>query len=142
MGMSFNAFFSYLSNRTTAEVLTLWAWLIILNIFLGIAAFCYVLRLTSIPILGASVFLCGGLPTAVFVGNLDNVLFLSILTFALVRLRLFAAGKKSFKAVGGLATTLAALFYSFPEGIPLGLLPLCRINIAGVCQYYRSVPKD
>jgi hypothetical protein len=118
------SFFSHLSNRTTAEVLTLWAWLILLNIFVGIASFCYVLRLGSIPILGASVFfiLCGWLPTAVFVGNLDNVLFLSILPFALVRFRLFAAGKKSFKAVAGLATTLAALFYSFPEGIPLAAI--------------------
>ena len=115
------AFFSDLTDRTTAEVLTPWTWLVLLNVFAGIASFCYVSRLSAVPIFGASVFfiLCGWVPVAVFVGNLDNVLFLSILPFAAVRYRLFARGKKSFGTIVPLAITMAACFYSFPEGVAI-----------------------
>jgi uncharacterized membrane protein (UPF0136 family) len=115
------AYISDLMDRTTAEVLTPWAWLVLWNVFAGIASFCYVSRLSAIPVFGASVFfiLCGWLPTAVFVGNLDNALFLSILPFTLVRYRLFAVGKKSFGTIAVLAITIAACFYSFPEGVAI-----------------------
>jgi hypothetical protein len=118
---TFLAFLSDLTTRTAAEVLTPWAWLVLLNVFAGIASFSYVSRLSAIPVFGASAFfiLCGWLPAAVFVGNLDNLLFLSILPFVLVRYHLFVRSKKPFRTIAALAITMAACFYSYPEGVAI-----------------------
>jgi hypothetical protein len=122
------AFISDLTGRTTAEVLTAFTWIVLFNAFAGIASFCHSTRLSAIPVIGASIFfiLCGWLPAAVVVGNLDNILLLSILPATMVRYHLFPRGKKSIETVVALAITTTACFYSYPEGVAIAgiiLLP-------------------
>lgn len=112
------AFLSDLMGRTTGEVLTAWTFLMMLNVFAGIASICCIFGLSAIPALGASLFflLCGWLHVAVFVANFDNILFLAIFPFLLVRYHLFVRGKNDPLGIVALAVSAAACFYCYPEG--------------------------
>jgi hypothetical protein len=59
----------------------------------------------------------GWVSDLVCAGSLDNLLFLAIFPFCLVRLRLLRANNGSFRSLFGCSITFAASFYAYPEGL-------------------------
>jgi hypothetical protein len=88
----------------------------------GLLGFCLLTRslgANKIIALGSGVFfvLSGWTSDAITIGNLDNLLFLSLCAASLARLLLLVRGCRGWHALIALAINLAALFYSYPEGL-------------------------
>jgi hypothetical protein len=59
----------------------------------------------------------GWVPDMYFVGSLDNLFFVSLLPFILVRLRMLMIGTASTKSALAFGACSAAAFYTYPEGL-------------------------
>jgi hypothetical protein len=135
-------FFSVLFHSTTAAVLPFYIFLVLVNIFSGFVLLSRIFGCNRLFSLAAGLFavICGWTPNALNIGGLDNLLFLSLFPFLLIRLELYQRGPKTWPASLGLATLAAALFYAYPEGLVIAgsiFLPFfCRSLWAGI--YHRG----
>jgi hypothetical protein len=138
------SFFSVLSHCTTAEVVPIFALIVLVNIFLG-----FVLvsrrfgcsRLFSLA--GGLLAITGGWTSdALHLGALDNLLFLSFFPFLVVRFELYRFGSKSWSTSLALAIVAAAVFYAYPEGLAVAgtvFLPFfCHSLWSGIWRHGRA----
>jgi hypothetical protein len=61
----------------------------------------------------------GWAPNALNIGGLDNLLFLSLFPFLVVRLALYRFGRKTWSTSLGLAVLVASVFYAYPDGVAI-----------------------
>jgi hypothetical protein len=115
------SFFSLLFHSTTAEALPIFAFIVLVNIFSGFVVLgrrfgCN--RLCSLAA-GLLAVIGGWTSNALHIGALDNLLFLSLFPFLVVRLELYRLGSKAWSTSLGLAIVAAAVFYVYPEGLSI-----------------------
>jgi hypothetical protein len=114
-------FLSVLFHSSTVAVLPAYLFIVLANIFSG-----YVLlsrrfgcnRLFSLAA-GSFAVIGGWTPNALNIGGLDNLLFLSLFPFLVVRLELYGYGDKPWSTSAGLAILGTSVFYAYPEGLAI-----------------------
>jgi hypothetical protein len=136
--------FSVLFHTTTAEALPIFTFIVLLNIFSGFVLLsrrsgCN--RLFSLAA-GLSAVIAGWTPNALNIGGLDNLLFLSLFPFVVIRLELYRFGSKSWSTSLGLVFLATAMFYAYPEGIAIAsviFLPFfCQSVWSGIYRRGRA----
>jgi hypothetical protein len=131
-------FLSVLFRSTTAGVLPFYVFIILANIFSGFVLLSRRFGCNRPFSLAAGLFavIAGWTPNALNIGGLDNLLFLSLFPFLVVRLELYRFGSKSRSVSLGLAIVAAAVFYAYPEGLAVAgiiFLPLfCESLWSGI----------
>jgi hypothetical protein len=86
---------------------------------------------------GAYAVVCGLIPDTVILSALDNLLFLSVFPFFIIRVQLFIRGNRSWSSIFGLALTSSAAFYSYPEGLAVAgvvFLPICAFSLVQILR--------
>ena len=114
-------FFSVLSHSSTVAVLPIYALIVLVNIFSGFVLLSRRFGCNQLFSLGAGVFavIGGWVSNALNIGALDNLLFLSLFPFLVVRLDLYRFGQKSWSASLSLAILASSVFYAYPEGLAM-----------------------
>ena len=114
-------FFSVLSHSSTVAVLPIYALIVLVNIFSGFVLLSRRFGCNQLFSLGAGVFavIGGWVSNALNIGALDNLLFLSLFPFLVVRLDLYRFGQKSWSTSVGLAILASSVFYAYPEGLAI-----------------------
>jgi hypothetical protein len=131
-------FLSVFFRSTTAGVLPFYIFIILANIISGFVLLSRRFGCNRLFSLAAGLFavIAGWTPNALNIGGLDNLLFLSLFPFLVVRLELYRFGSKSWSASFGLAILAAAVFYAYPEGLAVAgviFLPLfCESLWSGI----------
>jgi hypothetical protein len=115
-------FLSVLFHSNVAAILPLYLFIILVNIFSGFVLISRRFGCNRLLSLAAGLFAVIGAwtPNALNIGGFDNLLFLSLFPFLIVRLELYRFGSKTWSTSLGLATLAAAVFYSYPEGLAIG----------------------
>jgi hypothetical protein len=137
-------FFSVLFRSTTAGALPFYIFIILANIFSGFVLLSRRFGCNRLFSLVAGLFavFAGWTPNALNIGGLDNLLFLSLFPFLIVRLELYRFSSKSWSASLGLAILAAAVFYAYPEGLAVAgiiFLPLfCESLWSGIYRRGRA----
>ncbi len=137
-------FFSVLFRSTTAGVLPFYIFIVLANIFSGFVLLSRRFGCNRLFSLAAGLFavFAGWTPNALNIGGLDNLLFLSLFPFLVVRLELYRFSSKSWSASLGLAILAAAVFYAYPEGLAVAgiiFLPLfCESLWSGIYRRGRA----
>jgi hypothetical protein len=95
--------------------------LLLANIFAGFATLARLFRCSGAMsiVVGAFGVLAGWVPNMFYVGSLDNLLFVALLPFVLVRSRLIVLEGTEVRSILSLAICGAAAFYSYPEGVAI-----------------------
>jgi hypothetical protein len=133
-------FLSVLFHSTTAEVLPFYIFLVLVNIFSGFVLLSRIFGCNRLFSLAAGLFavIGGWTPNALNIGGLDNLLFVSLFPYLIVRLEMYRFGSKNWTTSLSLATLAAAVFYSYPEGLTIGgaiFVPLfCKSLWSGICR--------
>ena len=114
-------FFSVLSHSSTVAVLPIYALIVLVNIFSGFVLLSRRFGCNQLFSLGAGVFavIGGWVSNALNIGALDNLLFLSLFPFLVVRLDLYRFGQKSWSTSLSLAILASSVFYAYPEGLAM-----------------------
>jgi hypothetical protein len=115
-------------HTTTAEVLPIFTLIVLVNIFSGFAILSRRFGCDRLASLAAGLLavMGGWTPNALNIGGLDNLLFISLFPFLVVKLELYRFGAKSWSTSSGLAVLAAAVSYVYPEGLAIAgvvLLP-------------------
>jgi hypothetical protein len=112
-------FFAVLFHSSTAAALSFYVFIVLANLFSGFVLLSRCFGCNRLFSLAAGLFavIGGWTPNALNIGGLDNLLFLSLIPFLVVRLQLYRIGPKTWPTSLGLATVTAAVFYSYPEGV-------------------------
>ena len=115
------SFFSVLFHSTTAEALPIFTLIVLVNIFSGFVLLSRRFGCNRLFSLAAGLLavIGGWTPNALHIGAFDNLLFLSLFPFLVVRLELYRFGSKSWSTSLGLAILAAAVFYVYPEGLAI-----------------------
>lgn len=97
------------------------AGLLLLNVFAGFATLARHYRCSVPTSIAAGVFgvLVGWVPDMLCLGSLDNLLFVALFPFLLVRMSLVFFGTKNIMSKLALAINSAAVFYTYPEGLAI-----------------------
>ena len=138
------SFFSVLFHSTTAEVQPIFVFIVLVNIFSGFVVLGRRFGCNRLFSLAAGLFavIGGWVPNALHIGAFDNLLFLSLFPFLVVRLDLYRFGSKSWSTSLGLAILAAAVFYVYPEGLSIAgviFLPFfCRSLWCGMYRQGRA----
>jgi hypothetical protein len=113
------AFLARVLHLDAVQVLSHYSAFLLWNVFWGIALLSrfYGAKTFVSLVSGAYAVVCGLIPDTVLMGALDNLLFLSVFPFFIVRLQLFIRGIRSCSSICGLALSTSALFYAYPEGL-------------------------
>jgi hypothetical protein len=113
------AFLGSVFHTDTIYLVACYAALLLFNVFWGVALLTRLFGAKPIVSLvaGSYAVVCGLIPDTAHYGELDNLLFLSILPFVIIRLELFLRGGKLFPSILGLALSASATFYAYPEGV-------------------------
>jgi hypothetical protein len=98
--------------------------LLLMNVFAGFTILARNLRCYAPISIAAGVFavLLGWVPNILYAGSLDNLLFLALLPFLIVRLSLIPSGTTNVRSILALGVCGAAAVYAYPEGIALGMV--------------------
>jgi len=114
-------FFSILFHCTTVAVLPIYIFIVLANIFSGFVLLSRKFGCNRLFSLAAGLYAVvgGWAPNALNIGGLDNLLFLSLFPFLVVRLELYRFGYKSWSASLGLAIGASSVFYAYPEGLAI-----------------------
>jgi len=114
-------FFSVLFHSSTAAVLPIYIFIVLANIFSGFVLLSRRFGCNRLLSLAAGLYAVMGAwaPNALNIGGLDNLLFLSLFPFLVVRLELYRFGNKSRSTSLGLAILAASLLYAYPDGLAL-----------------------
>ena len=113
------AFFASVFHLDAVHIVGFYTAVLLFNIFWGVALLARLhgaKPLVSL-IAGSYAILCGLIPDAVNFSALDNLLLISVLPFVIIRLQLLVRGDKSVISILGLALSVSAAFYSYPEGL-------------------------
>jgi hypothetical protein len=112
-------FLAVLFRTSTAAVLPLYLFLVLVNIFSGFVLLSRRFGCSRLLSLAAGLFaiIGGWTPNALIIGALDNLLFLSLFPFLVVRLELYRFSSKTWPTSLGLSMLAAAVFYAYPEGL-------------------------
>jgi hypothetical protein len=138
------SFFSILSHSTTAEAVPIFTLIALVNIFSGFVILSRRLGCNRVFSLAAGLLAVTGGWTldALYLGALDNLLFVSLFPFLVVRLELYRCGSKSWSTSLGLAMPAAGVFYAYPEGLAVaGLIFLaffCHSVWLGIWRHGRA----
>ena len=136
--------FSVLFHATTAEALPIFTFIVLVNIFSGFVILSRRFGCDRLASLAAGLLavIGGWTPNALNIGGLDNLLFLSLFPFLVVKLDLYRFGSKSWSTSIGLAILAAALFYVYPEGLAIAgvifLLFFCQSVWSGMYRRGRA----
>jgi hypothetical protein len=122
-------FFSVLFRSSTAAALPIYIFIVLANIFSGFVLLSRRLGCNRLFSLASGLYavIGGWAANALNIGGLDNLLFLSLFPFLVVRLELYRFGQKSWSASLGLAMLASSVFYAYPEGLAIAgvmFLPL------------------
>jgi len=114
-------FFSILFQTSTAAALPVYLFITLANIFSGFVLLSRRFGCNRLFSLAAGLYavIGGWTPNALNIGGLDNLLFLSLFPFLVVRLELYRFGYKSWSTSLGLAILASAVFYVYPEGLAI-----------------------
>jgi len=114
-------FLSVVFHLNTASALLLMILISLANGLLGFWLLTSLLGAGDLIALGSGVFfvLFGWTSDAIKIGNLDNLLFLSLSGTFVARMILIVRGCRSWQALAAFTINLAALFYCYPEGFVL-----------------------
>jgi hypothetical protein len=82
--------------------------------------------------------LCGWTSDALTIGNLDNLVFLSLSPFFLARLLLFGKGCRDWSFTAALTVNAAAFFYSYAEGFIITSLLISPFLVSVVFRTWKS----
>jgi hypothetical protein len=112
-------FFSVLFHSSTAAVLPIYIFIVLANIFSGFVLLSRRFGCNRLLSLAAGLYavIGGWAPNALNIGGLDNLLFLSLFPFLVVRLELY--GNKSWSTSLGLAVVASSVFYAYPDGVAI-----------------------
>jgi hypothetical protein len=136
------AFLGRVFHVDAVHVLAYYAGFLLCSVFWGVALLSRLYGAKPFVSLasGAYAVLCGLIPDTVLNGALDNLLFLSVFPFLIIRLQLYISGRRSWFSILGLALSASASFYAYPEGLaaaaviylPIFLFCLLRILRQGL----------
>jgi len=114
-------FLSVLLHLTIPSALPIYIFIVLLNIFSGFVILCRRFGCNRLLSLAAGLYavIGGWTPNALNIGGLDNLLFLSLFPFLVVRLELYRFGPKAWAQSLGLSIVAAAVFYAYPEGVTI-----------------------
>ena len=114
-------FFSVLFHSSTAAVLPVYVSIVLANIFSGFALLSRRFGCNRLLSLAAGLYavIGGWAPNALNIGGLDNLLFLSLFPFLVVRLELYWVGDKSWSTSLDLAILASSVLYAYPDGLAL-----------------------
>jgi hypothetical protein len=114
-------FFSVLSHSSTAAVLPIYIFIVLANIFSGFVLLSRRFGCNRLLSLAAGLYavIGGWAPNALNIGGLDNLLFLSLFPFLVVRLELYRFGSKSWLTSLGFAVLTSCVFYAYPDGLAI-----------------------
>ena len=114
-------FFSVLFHSSTAAVLPVYVFIVLANIFSGFALLSRRFGCNRLLSLAAGLYavIGGWAPNALNIGGLDNLLFLSLFPFLVVRLELYWFGDKSWSTSLDLAILASSVLYAYPDGLAL-----------------------
>jgi hypothetical protein len=114
-------FFSVLFHSSTAAVLPIYIFIVLANIFSGFVLLSRRFGCNRLLSLAAGLYavIGGWAPNALNIGGLDNLLFLSLFPFLVVRLELYRFGAKSWSTSMGLAVLTSSVFYAYPDGVAI-----------------------
>ena len=114
-------FFSVLFHSSTAAVLPVYILIVLVNIFSGFVLLSRRFGCNRLFSLAAGLYavIGGWTPNALNIGGLDNLLFLSLFPFLVVRLELYRFGYKSWSTSLGLAILASSVLYAYPDGLAL-----------------------
>jgi hypothetical protein len=137
-------FFSILFHSTTVESLPSLTFIVLLNIFSGFVLLSRSFGCSRLFSLAAGLLsVVGGWTSdALHIGGYDNLLFLSLFPFLIIRLGLYRFGSKSRPTSLGLSMVAAAVFYVYPEGLAIAgviFLPVfCQSVWSGIYRRERA----
>jgi hypothetical protein len=137
-------FLSILFHSNTAAILSAYIFLVLIHIFSGLVLLSRRFGCNRLFSLAAGLFavICGWTPNALNIGGLDNLLFLSLFPFLVVRMELYRLGPKPWPTSFGLAMLAAAVFYAYPEGLTIAgaiFLPFfCKSLWSGMSRKKRA----
>jgi hypothetical protein len=136
--------FSVLFHSTTVETLPIFTLIVLVSIFSGFVVLSRKFGCNRLFSLAAGILavIGGWTSNALQIGALDNLLFLSLCPFLVVRLELYRGGSKSWSNSLGLAILTAAVFYVYPEGLAIAgviFLPFfCQSVWSGIYRQRRA----
>jgi hypothetical protein len=113
------AFLGQLFHSDAVYVVSWYTAILLFNLVWGIALLTRLYGASPLIALvaGSYAAICGLIPDAVNYGELDNLLFLSIAPFVVIRLHLLIRGDRSLNSILALAVSASAAVYAYPEGI-------------------------
>jgi hypothetical protein len=134
------AFLARVLHRDAVHVLACYAAFVLCNVFWGIALLSHFWGAKPFVSLVSGVYavICGLVPDTVIMGELDNLLFLSVFPFVIIRLQLFIRGNRSWSSIFGLALSASACFYAYPEGLAVAGVVFLPIFILCLLQLRRQ----
>jgi hypothetical protein len=114
-------FLSVLFRSSTVAVLPIYIFIVLANIFSGFVVLSRRFGCNRLLSLAAGLYavIGGWVPNALNIGGLDNLLFLSLFPFLVVRVKLYRFGDKSWSTSLGLAILASSVFYAYPEGLAI-----------------------
>ncbi len=115
------SFLAIVFHSTTAEAVRIFTLAVLVNIFSGFVLLSRRFGCNRLFSLAAGVLavIGGWTPDAVHLGALDNLLFLSLFPFVVVRLELYRFGSKSWSTSLGLAILATAVYYVYSAGLAI-----------------------
>jgi hypothetical protein len=114
-------FLSVLFRSSTAAVLPIYLFIVLANIFSGFVLLSRRFGCNRLLSLAAGLYavIGGWVPNVVNIGGLDNLLFLSLFPFLVVRFELSRFGCKPWSTSLGFAILASSVFYAYPEGLAI-----------------------
>jgi hypothetical protein len=140
-------FLSQILETNTARAIVIFDALVLVNCFLGCFCVARVCRASPIASLASAIFFVGNgwMTRAVREGQLDNLIFLSLIVFVLARVLLLLRNVRCPRASIGIGASLAAACYSYPEGVAIAAsfgLPLAAAVLFWFRRDYRHRWKE
>ena len=117
--------------------------LLLINVFGGFALLARFLG-CSVPlsiVAGVFAVLTGWVPNMVFVGSFDNLLFVALFPFFLVRLRLLTLPGTRPRSILAAGVCGAAVFYTYPEGFAIAAIIFAPVFAGLLLSCWRERPR-
>ena len=133
-------FFSILFHSSTVAVLPFYLLIVLADIFSGFVLLTRRFGADRLFSLAAGLFavICGWAPNALNIGGLDNLLFLSLFPYLVVRLEIYRFARKSWSNTLALGILAASVFYAYPDGVTIaGVMFLPFFCVSLWCGMYK-----
>jgi hypothetical protein len=133
------AFLARVLHLDAVHVLAYYTAFLLCNIFWGVALLSrlYGAKPFVSLVSGAYAAVCGLIPDTVIMGAMDNLLFLSVFPFLIIRLQLSTTGNGAWSSIFGLAFSASAVFYAYPEGLAAAGVVFLPIFISCLLKIFR-----